>query len=83
MTAESLKEFEFVGDANSSNYWQDIFTVRRQGYDPKDDGMITVPFEQLKELQQCYVQTLNALYDIADVETGVDKARECLKGLNN
>ena len=83
MTAESLKEFEFVGPANSPNYWTDVFSVRRQGYDPDDNGMITVPFEQLEELQQCYVQALNALYDISTKQTDADVARKCLSKLES
>jgi len=83
MTTESLKSFVFGGDPRDSEYWSTIISVRRQGYDPNDDGMISVPFEELEELQQSYVKAQNALHCVAGTKTQADIARECLKELNN
>jgi len=83
MTANSLKDFQFDGDPRDSEYWSTIISVRRQGYDPDDDGMISVPAKELEELQQCYVIAQNALHRVAGTKTQSDIARECLKELNN
>ncbi len=83
MTKESLKSFIFDGDPRDADYWSTIISIRYGGYDPDDDGMISVPVKELEELQQSYVKTQNALHCVAGTKTPSDIARKCLKELND
>lgn len=79
----TFEKFKFDGDPRDPEYWWDIISLKYQGYDPKEDGMISVPVEQLEELQQSYVKTINALGEVAGTTTKADIARECLKEIRN